>query len=164
MSNATCGHLAAELFWLCETLLPGDPPFPSGGLVGAQAAAASRLAVSRGEDALQQVAAALCEAGGPLAGQPEDRRSAIVAAFEAKHPALFEAVRTLVYLAYYESPLVIAAIRETGTRHNLTPQPEGYDLPRFDPARDAPRHGRGHYVRTGDVRRVDLSGVVHVDA
>jgi hypothetical protein len=35
--------------------------------------------------------------------------------------------------------------------------PEGYAVGRFDPATDTPRHGRGGYVHTDEVRRVDLS-------
>ena len=42
------------------------------------------------------------------------------------------------------------------TKH---PLPKGYDTGRFDPARDTPTHGRGHYVKTEDVKRVDLSGL-----
>jgi hypothetical protein len=41
----------------------------------------------------------------------------------------------------------------------LRPHIKGYPVRRFDLARDTPRHGRGRYTKTADVRRVDISGL-----
>ena len=65
----------------------------------------------------------------------------------------------MAYLTYYEQPAVRAAIRALGLPYNETPQPAGYAVGRFDPERDRPRHGRGSFVATGEVRRVDLGGL-----
>ena len=32
-------------------------------------------------------------------------------------------------------------------------------MPRFDLARDTPRHGRGRFIPTGEVRRVDTAAL-----
>jgi hypothetical protein len=65
----------------------------------------------------------------------------------------------ICFTAYYESPFVHEAIRSLGFAYNATPLPKGYGLKRFDPETDAPRHGRGYYVPTEAVGRVDLSGL-----
>ena len=49
------------------------------------------------------------------------------------------------------------AIRALGFTYHAAPLPEGYDVGRFDPASDTPLHRRGGYVRTEEVRRVDLA-------
>ena len=76
-----------------------------------------------------------------------------------EEPALFETERTVLTFAYYEAPSVIAAIRALGHVYNDAPQPAGYALRPFDPAREAPVRPRGAYLRTGDVARVDLTGI-----
>ena len=53
--------------------------------------------------------------------------------------------------------LVKDAIRALGFNYNPTPLPAGYEVGRFDAERDAPRHGRGRFLATDEVRRVDLS-------
>jgi len=72
---------------------------------------------------------------------------------------LFGWVRDAAYVAYYENPFVAEAINEQGLRYELRPHIKGYPLPRFDLARDTPKHGRGRYTKTSDVRRVDISGL-----
>ena len=49
-----------------------------------------------------------------------------------------------------------AAIRSLGFVYNATPLPAGYPVGSFDADRDRPRHGRGRYLATAEVRRVDL--------
>ena len=78
---------------------------------------------------------------------------------EAVEPALFAVLRREIYLAYYEQPEVIAAIRGLGHPYNDAPLPDGYPAAPFDPAQDAPRHGRGRWVDTDEVRPADLSGL-----
>jgi hypothetical protein len=79
------------------------------------------------------------------------------AALEAMDPALFDMARVALTYAYYETPAVIEAIRGLGFPYNHAPQPDGYIMRDFDPAIDAPKVPRGHYVATEDVRRVDLT-------
>ncbi len=126
----------ATLGRFLDTLLPGDDLFPS-------ATASGMLTVTRTR------LAGLIEAVAAHGGS--------VAALEAAEPALFDAVRKIAYLTYYEQPTVIAAIRALGFTYNDTPLPEGYPAERFDPATDLPRHGRGHWIATDEVTRVDLS-------
>jgi hypothetical protein len=144
---------AAVLAALVEVLLPGDADFPGGGAVGVQAKLAERLIDHAGAAALEQVLDAMAGLGNAT------DREASVRAFEAAEPALFAVVRTICFTAYYESPFVHEAIRALGFAYNATPLPKGYGLKRFDPETDAPRHGRGHYVPTEAVGRVDLSGL-----
>jgi hypothetical protein len=145
---------AAVLAALVEVLLPGDALFASATEVGVQAKLADRLADQSGEAALDRLIKAL---SGLAEAAPGAERHRLVAAFEAGEPALFATVRAICFTAYYESPFVQEAIRSLGFAYNAAPLPKGYGLKRFDPATDKPTHGRGRYVPTDEVRRVDLS-------
>ena len=147
---------AAVLAALVEVLLPGDALFPSAAEVGVQAKLAERLADQRGEVASERMIKAL---SGLIDAAPGAERQRLVAAFETAEPALFATIRTICFTAYYESPFVQEAIRSLGFAYNAAPLPKGYGQRRFDPATDRPTHGRGHYVPTDQVRRVDLSGL-----
>jgi hypothetical protein len=72
---------------------------------------------------------------------------------------LFGWVRDATYIAYYENPFVAEAIVLSGHPYELRPHIKGYPVRRFDLARDTPRHGRGRYTKTSDVRRVDISAL-----
>jgi hypothetical protein len=147
---------AAELLAdLADVIIPGDESWPSAATVGAQGMVATRLIEELGEAELARIAPALLRAGGPLAGCDEAAKVAIVCAFEVEEPALFGWLRDAIYLAYYESPFVAAAIRAKGRPYELRPHVTGYPLPPFDLARDTPRHGRGRYVPTDAVPRLD---------
>ena len=147
---------AAVVAALVDVLLPGDALFASAAEVGLQAKLAERLADHSGQAAVDRLIRGL---PGLIEAAPGDEQRQIVAAFEAAEPALFATVRTICFTAYYESPFVQEAIRSLGFAYNAAPLPKGYGLERFDPATDAPRHGRGHYVPTDQVRRVDLGGL-----
>ena len=149
--------LAAELAALVDVLVPGDDAFPPASQVGAQAKLADRLTLMRGEGAVHSLVDALAAAGGPLAPLDADGRTAVLAGVERERPEDFLLVRNIVYLSYYESPAVHEAIRAMGFTYHAAPLPMGYDVGRFDPATDMPRHGRGTFVPTDQVRRVDLS-------
>jgi hypothetical protein len=155
-SSAIAAKLLADFV---EVLLPGGGDWPSGVTVGVQATLAIRLVEERGEGDLARLAQAILKAGGPFADQPEERRVAIAEALEAAEPELFGWVRDAAYYAYYESPYVVAVINAQGHPYRLRPHVKGYPLPRFDPARDAPKHGRGGYVPTEAVRPVDISAL-----
>lgn len=141
---------------LVQAMLPGDDDFPSGAAVGVQGKLADRLFDQEGEKTLEAVLDAL--AGLADAGPGEPQR-AIVAGFEADQPQLFALVRSVAYVSYYEGPFVQEAIRSLGFAYNPAPLPKGYGVRRFDVATDRPSHGRGHYVPTDQVKRVDLSGL-----
>ena len=155
MSDAKA--LAAEFAALVDLLVPGDGEFPAASEVGVQAKLADRLIVLRGDGAVAELMEALAARGDPLAQLDEDAGRAVLARLERELPDCFLQVRNIVYLSYYESPAVHEAIRAMGFVYNAIPLPRGYDVGRFDPVTDLPRHGRGHFVATGDVQRVDLS-------
>jgi hypothetical protein len=144
---------------LVDVLLPGDGEWPSGRTVGVQAPLAARLIEARGRGALPALVKAIQTAGGPLAGLDDAARIIVVKRFEAAEPELFGWVRDAAYIAYYESPFIAGVIRRKGHIYELRPHIKGYPLRRFDPATDTPRHGRGRYVPTGEVRRIDISGL-----
>jgi hypothetical protein len=141
---------------LMDVLLPGGHGFPKASETGMGAMLLERL---RRSDAAMaaRLAAAVNAAGGPLDPLDEAGRAAAVERFASAEPKLFRTVRKLTYLTYYEQPAVIAAIRALGIRYNDSPLPDGYPAEPFAPERDAPRHERGRWVRTEEVRRVDLS-------
>jgi len=129
----------AALDALLDSLLPGGEGFPPASAANIGATVRARLE-QLGGDAAARLAAALLVADG-LAGLERDR------------PALFDLFRRVAYLAYYEAPAVIAAIRATGIDYRGAPQPRGYDLAPFDPATDTPTHGRGHWKTTAETER-----------
>ena len=149
--------LAAELAALVDVLVPGDGTFPSASEVGVQAKLADRLILMRGEGAVGALAEALAAAGGPLARLDRAGRTAVLARIERERPDDFLLIRNIAYLSYYESPAVHEAIRAMGFTYHAAPLPTGYEVGRFDPATDTPGHRRGAFVRTDEVRRVDLS-------
>ncbi|MEZ5667348.1 MAG: hypothetical protein R3F55_07930 [Alphaproteobacteria bacterium] len=150
---------AAELVALVDALVPGDGAFPPASAVGAQARLVERLDRLVGDGAIGRVVEALAAAGGPLHMLSGRQRAAVLQAVQAAQPDLFAAVLKAVYLGYYESPLVHAAIRALGHPYNTRLLPGGYAVAPFDPAIDAPSHRRGRCLATADVARVDLAGL-----
>lgn len=133
---------------LVDLMVPGDDLFPAASTVGVHGLLHQRLQTLDGEAAL----AALANASGQGVIDA-------LADLEKNQPELFAKLRSVVFLTYYEMPEVQDVIRSLGHRYNAEPLPRGYAMGRFDPATDTPTHGRGHYVRTADVKRVDLSGL-----
>jgi hypothetical protein len=140
---------AAILAPLIGLLLPGDELFPPAATLGLAGRVAERLAELGGPGTLDRLAAAL----------PTPPDGAAVTRLERQQPALFELALKVVYLTYYEQPEVQAAIRALGFPYNATPLPTGYAVGGFDAECDLPRHGRGRFLATGEVRRVDLGGL-----
>jgi hypothetical protein len=141
---------------LMEALLPGGAGFPPAQETSMGPALLARLRLA--DATLPTRLAVAVAARGTL---PADAAAwqEWAARLEAVEPKLFDELRKYAYLTYYEQPAVIAAIRGLGFRYNDSPLPAGYPNEPFDPARDAPRHGRGRWLRTDEVRRVDLSGL-----
>jgi hypothetical protein len=150
---------AALIADFVDVLIPGERLWPSAKTVGVQGQLALRLMEERGKNALPTLVKAIEAAGGPFAGLDEPARVAVVQRFEEAEPDFFGWVRDAAYIAYYENPFVAEAIVLTGHPYELRPHIKGYPVQRFDLARDTPRHGRGCYTRTSDVRRVDISGL-----
>ena len=151
--------LTATLAALAEVLLPGDDLFPGASSLHLQHLMAERLCELGGTAAVDQLVAALAAGGGPFEALAPAARVAVVARLERDNLALFEIVVKVAYLSYYQNPAVQAAIRSLGFAYNATPLPAGYPVGTFDLDRDRPRHGRGGYLATAEVRRVDLGGI-----
>lgn len=141
---------------LVDTLIPGNAGWPSAGIVGVQSMLATRLVQERGEDSLDRVIGALGADAAALFSDDEAARVVAIAAWEARDAQLFGWVRDAVFMAYYESPVVVLAIKARGHQYKLIPHIAGYMLPRFDAERDTPRHGRGAWIATGAVLRVPV--------
>ncbi len=141
---------------LMDTLLPGGGVFPPATATGMSALLLARLAAS--DPAMPAQLLAMADTGH---GQPVDEAGWREVAYriEVISPQLFDAFRKQVYLAYYEQPTVIAAIRALGIDYNDKPLPEGYPDARLVPELDTPSHRRGRWIPTNEVRRVDLSGL-----
>ena len=151
--------LASLLRDFVDVLIPGEGPWPSASMVGVQGVLAMRLLEAQGETGADELERALLACGGPLAPLDAEARAAVVRQFEAAEPALFKLVRNAAYLAYYEHPAVVRAIQGLGQPYQAMPGAKGYPLPAFDLEHDRPRHGRGHYIRTEDVKPLDLGAL-----
>lgn len=147
---------------LVDELIPGADGWPSASEAGVHGIIALRLFVDGSPEMLQRIADALDWPNGALLSNDPEARIAAVTAFEAADPDLFDKVYAAVTLAYYETPMVVEAIAETGRPYSIRPHATGYPMAPFDYARDTPTHGRGHYLKTEEVRPVDTSGL-HLD-
>lgn len=139
---------------LIDTLLPGGHGFPPAGETGMAGLLAARLQAAD-PTLLSRVADGL-RTQGALPDSAAGWHDA-TARLEASEPKLFDEVRKYAYLTYYEQPGVIAAIRALGLRYNDAPLPDGYPAEPFDPGKDTPRHTRGRWIATEQVRPIDVS-------
>lgn len=148
---------------LSDALIPGDGHFPSASEAGVVARFKARLRDLRGESYISAIQDAL-PVDGSFAALDEAQRNDALAALEQSQHAMFEEMLAVLYFSYYESPLVTAAIQQSGLTYHNPPQPIGYRMSVFDPSNplELPSHNRGHYVPTEAVRRVDLSGLAHL--
>lgn len=144
-----------------DVLIPGDSDWPSASAVGVQGSLLSRVVDQWGEEKPHLIAEALIAAGAPFAHHDTFGRKTIVEKFEAVQPEEFAELLIAVTLAYYDNAIVADAIRACGRPYQLRPHLTGYPSRQFDSERDAPKHGRGGYLRTGDVRPVDTSRLEH---
>lgn len=135
---------------LADVLLPGDDLFPSASASGMTSLLLARLRGADG-DLIGRVLSAVAEPSVDT-----------IARLAAAEPELFDSLRKIVFVTYYEQEPVVDAIRALGMPYNHAPLPAGYAPEPFDPETDAPRHGRGHWVATDAVRPADLSGLAHL--
>jgi hypothetical protein len=121
---------------------------------------AERLRERLGVSGVDQVLAALERASGGAAldTHKEEERVASVRRFEEEQPALFATVLNFLYYSYYQSPLVVEAVRGLGIVYNDAPQPLGYAMEPFQPAPGIgiPAQPRGFYLKTEEVTRIEL--------
>jgi hypothetical protein len=93
---------------------------------------------------------------------PADERTERLQALEdgeGSQVDFFDQLRALTYYGYYRSPVVVEAIRQNlpaGADYNGPPQPYGYAGSVEPWPEETPDHGRGSYVETEDVVRVDI--------
>jgi len=184
-AGAALAAEAATLRAFVDVMLPGDDLFPPASAVGAHGWLADRLRERHGPDSVGLLAAAIERYGQdvvergeeaptplpppPTAGEGEPSggfaalgREAQVEAvrrFEAAEPERFVEMRWILTYGYYQSPHVVRAVRALGFAYNDAPQPLGYAMEPFDPARDAPAGPRGGYKATAEITRVDLRPV-----
>ena len=150
--------LATLLRDLVDVLHSRRRPWPSASMVGVQGVLAMRLLEAQGEtgaDELGAGTARMWRTAGTSGCRRPGRRWC--GSLEAAEPALFKLVRNATYLAYYENPAVVRPFRALGQPYQAMPGAKGYPLPAFDLEHDRPRHERGHYIRTEDVKPLDLS-------
>ena len=89
-------------------------------------------------------------------------RVKILERIETEDETFFTQLRNLVYYGYYARPEVTLAIQKNvpaGRDYHGPPQPYGYirTIERWDES--LYEHGRGSYIKTEDVERIDLSKV-----
>lgn len=135
---------------LADVLLPGDDLFPAASASGMAGLLLARMR-GAGGDLIGRVLVSV--------GEPSVDTVARLAAAE---PDLFDSLRKIVFVTYYEQELVVDAIRALGMPYNHAPLPAGYLPEPFDPATDAPRYRRGGWVATDAVLAADLSGLAHL--
>jgi hypothetical protein len=149
-------ELAATLSALVDVLIPGDNDFPSASTAGAHGLVFQRLRVNPGLALLGNLVEML-DRDGKFATADRTAQIAAVARLERDEPALFAQIRQTTYFSYYELPTVTAALRAIGHDYNDAPQPLGYLLPPFNPARCLPANPRGSYKATAEITRIDLT-------
>ena len=149
--------LASLMRDFVDVLIPGDGPWPAASVVGVQGVLAMRLLEVQGQGGADELERALLEYGGPLAPLDAAARAEVVRRFERADPAFFKLARNAAYLAYYENPAVVRAVQGLGQPYRAMPATKGYPLPAFDLDEDRPTHQRGNYIKTEDVKPLDLS-------
>ncbi|MCS6849158.1 MAG: hypothetical protein RMN52_15750 [Anaerolineae bacterium] len=152
-------QISESLEAFVDTLLPGDALFPPASQVGAQHLLAERLRAHRGSDAVERLVALLADEGRAFIDLAPQERVRAVRRLERSEPELFAFVRAATYFAYYQHPSVVRAVRRLGHDYNDAPQPQGYAMPAFDPAINAPKHRRGFYKKTEEITPVDTSSL-----
>ncbi|TIR15812.1 MAG: gluconate 2-dehydrogenase subunit 3 family protein [Mesorhizobium sp.] len=144
---------------LVDELIPGDEGWPSASEAGVHGIVAMRLFGDWSDERITALANLLGWEEDGLSSADGETRIAAVKAFEEADTELFDKIYTAVTLAYYETPFVIEAIRNTGRPYSYRPHVTGYDMAPFDFNRDRPAHRRGHYLETENVRPVDTSSL-----
>lgn len=150
--------LGRSLTLIVDVLIPGGDGWPAASSVGVQHSMLMRLLDNGGDTALASLSDLLGKYGF------DERRSACeeikaVARLETEEPQSFIWLRTVANYAYYEAPSIVSLIDRKGTPYRLMPHRDGYELAPFNEATQSPRHGRGKWVPTDEVKAVDITGL-----
>ena len=138
---------------LIDAYIPGDADFPAASATGAPHLVLQRVLDQYGSDFLNETIDLLVATDADAA----------VDDWAVVDRGRYEALRFVIYLSYYQQPEVIAVLQRLGHDYNLAPQPLGYALPPFDPAKHLPAEPRGIYFTTEGIQPVDLSGLADLD-
>jgi hypothetical protein len=144
---------------LVDQLIPGSENWPCASDVGVHGILSMRLFADDSGELVEKIAELVGWRGGALQGSDPQAAILAVKAFQDADPDLFDKVYTAAVLAYYETPFVIEAIRETGRPYSRRPHVTGYPMEPFDAGRDTPRHKLGRYLKTEDVVPLDTSAL-----
>lgn len=144
---------------LVDELIPGADGWPSASQAGVHGILSLRLFADGTSTLIDALADRIGWHSGALDSADPAARTLAVQAFEEADPDLFDKIYTAAVLAYYETPFVVEAIRETGRPYSIRPHLTGYPMAPFDADRDTPGHGRGFYLKTGEVKPVDVSNL-----
>lgn len=152
--DLTPASTAATLAAFVDALLPGDDLFPPASSVGAHGLLAERIRQRMSAAAVGEIAARL--QGGEIAA---------VLRLEKDDPSLFAFLYVTTCYSYYQNPAVVEAIRVLGHDYNDSPQPRGYEMPKFDftPGVNVPMNPRGTHKWTDWIEPVDISGLAHLN-
>ncbi len=150
--------LGQSLTRIVDVLVPGGQGWPTASDAGVQHAILMRLLDKKGDAGLAALSGTLARYGFDNPRGTQDEIDATVR-LEAEEPLLFQWLRSQVNYAYYESPVIVSMIDRSGTPYSLIPHRDGYDLAPFDASTQTPRHGRGRWTPTGEVKPVDISGL-----
>lgn len=142
---------------LVDELIPASENWPSASDAGVHGILSLRLFTDETGVLAEKVAELLEWQDGSLESDDSEARVLAVKGFQDADPDLFDQVYTAAVLAYYETPFVVEAVRDTGRPYSLRPHVTGYAMQPFDAPRDTPRHGRGFYLKTEDVVPADIS-------
>lgn len=156
MDGLSAKRVADVFAAFVDVLIPGDETYPAASAVGTQGLLLDRVRERLGHEAFPRVVDAL---GAEFASADSAAQIEAVQRLEEDQPDLFRFLRWATYFAYYERPPVIAVLRSLGHDYNDSPQPLGYPMSPFDPARHLPATPRGSYKKTTDVARVDLTAL-----
>lgn len=114
------------------------------------------LRVRRVLSDLESVTAKALELAGPA------EYDAGLAALESEYPLSFRVLLEFVYFGYYSRPKAVESLNTIlGCDYVSPPQPFGYEL---DGSQDPTPSGRGTFIPTDQVVRVDLSKLESADA
>jgi hypothetical protein len=156
-------HQANVLLAFADTLIPPVGDFPAPSRTGLPEYF-RRYITQRKEEAthfpsisLEEVDALLVHLGEDFMNLELDERTIRVEVLCRQNEGLFVLFQALTYFAYYAQPEVVRAIQSSssaGDDYHGPPQPYGY--PGEEPWDEAMfSHGRGTYIKTEDVRRVN---------
>lgn len=159
---------AETLNTIADEMIPGGEGFPAPSAVGI-AGYFARFVTPAGQEAKwfpffgETEFKARLDAFGPgFAMASSAQRVEILYTMERDEAVLFSRLRDMVYLGYYSRPEVVHAINatlEAGRDYKTSPQPYGYSENMLDWDKTLLGRVRGNYLRTEDVKPVNVEGL-----